>query len=179
MLIPCYFQNFAEGKLVDWKWFQAHNITERFAFGHGLSYSTFRWADLVFIDGYKEDNTSIQRTNERFHGGGQYDSIYDVIGTAYIDVTNTGTMRAAEVAQLYITFPEEETDGQPPRLLRGFDKLWLQPGETKRASFPLRRKDVSIFDVGANEWRLPSGEFTLSVGSSSVAIHSTTTNIFA
>ncbi len=174
--------NFTEGRLVDWKWLQAKNITPRFDFGHGLSYSTFSWASLVYIDGYAPDSTSLHPTNEQFDGKGQYDSIYDVIGHAYIDLTNTGEMNASEVAQLYIRFPRDNSTvavgDQPVRVLRGFEKLALQPGQTGRAAFELRRKDVSTYDVVNARWRIPEGEFTFEVGSSSTAMHSTTTVTF-
>jgi beta-glucosidase len=81
------------------------------------------------------------------------------------DVTNTGDIEAAEVSQLYLGIPGE---GQPPRQLRGFDKAVIRPGETRTFEFELRRRDLSVWDVAAQQWRLLTGsEYGVFVGASS------------
>ncbi|KDN41986.1 glycoside hydrolase family 3 protein [Tilletiaria anomala UBC 951] len=161
--------NFSEGKLIDWKWFQVQNITPRFGFGHGLSYATFACGQLAFEFKYAADNTSVHRTSERFVRGTQYDSCH---------AEQQGQLRAAEVVQLYVSFPADDAQGQPPKLLRGFEWAWLEPRQTTVVACDIRRKDVSVFDVPSNMWHLPKSAFTTSVGSSSESIHSTLQHTF-
>jgi beta-glucosidase len=77
-------------------------------------------------------------------------------------VTNSGSFPAAEVAQLYVGIPGS---GQE-KVLRGFEKKMLQPGRSEEFSFPLRRRDLSIWDAGAQQWRLPAGTVESYVGKS-------------
>jgi beta-glucosidase len=89
-------------------------------------------------------------------------SLYDVISTVSVTVTNSGSVPAAEVAQLYVGIP----DSGQAKVLRGFEKKMLQPGQSDVFSFPLRRRDLSIWDTGAQQWRLPSGSVEVYVGKS-------------
>ncbi|KZT68357.1 glycoside hydrolase family 3 protein [Daedalea quercina L-15889] len=163
--------DFNESTLVDYRWFSAHNITPRFEFGYGLSYSTFSYSNVSVRDVYEADNTSIQQTNERFEGSDGSNSLYDVIAEVTAQVTNTGNVVACEVAQLYATFPDS-----PGIWLRGFDKLKaLVPGETRTATFPLRRKDLSLWSTEKQLWYIPEGEIQLQVGASSAKLYLTTT----
>ena len=67
-------------------------------------------------------------------------------------ITNTGKMSGKEVAQLYVGFPQKSNE--PPKLLKGFQKISLEPGETKEVSFKLRDRDLSIWDVESHSWKL-------------------------
>lgn len=80
-------------------------------------------------------------------------------------ISNTGGVDGAEVAQLYVTYPDEA--GQPPRVLRGFEKAAVAAGESAAVTFSVRRRDVSYWDTAAQDWALASGEYTFSVASSS------------
>ncbi|KAJ6529799.1 glycosyl hydrolase family 3 N terminal domain-containing protein [Mycena capillaripes] len=95
--------NFSEKILVDYKWFDAKNITPRWEFGFGMSYTTFSFGDLSIAKTFSADNTSIQPTAEPFvrlpSDAGS--SMYDVLYTATLEVMNTGWVNGAEVAQLY------------------------------------------------------------------------------
>ncbi|KAJ7103176.1 putative beta-glucosidase [Mycena belliarum] len=161
--------DFTEKLLVDYKWFDAKNIAPRWEFGFGMSYTTFGFGSLSIAETFKPDTTSIQPTHEPFvhiqSVGQQGRSLYDILYTASVQVTNTGSVRGAEVAQLYISFPP--STGQPPRLLRGFEKLDLAPGESKTATFELTRKDVAMWSVPAQRWETPEGVIGVSVGASS------------
>ncbi|KAJ6463752.1 putative beta-glucosidase [Mycena vulgaris] len=157
--------NFTEKLLVDYKWFDAKNITPRWEFGFGLSYTKFQFGKLSLAKMFKVDNTSIQPTAESFVQSYPGNSMYDILYTASIHITNIGSVRGAEVAQLYISFPDSED--QPPYLLRGFDKLDLAPGKGKTATFELTRKDLSVWNVQDQRWEIPQGTFTLSAGASS------------
>lgn len=95
--------------------------------------------------------------------GGPED-LFDIIATVRAQVKNTGSMTAAEVAQLYVGIPGSS---QPVRQLRGFEKVSIAPGKTATVTFPLRRKDLSVWDVTAQKWKLQRGTYKLHVGSSS------------
>ena len=92
--------DFTESTLVDYRWFSAHNITPRFEFGYGLSYSQFNYSGIDVRDVYVADNSTIQKTNEPFEGSDGTNSLYDVIAEVTAQVTNTGDVLACEVAQL-------------------------------------------------------------------------------
>jgi beta-glucosidase len=79
-------------------------------------------------------------------------------------ITNSGGVAGAEVPQLYIAYPSSAPT-TPPKQLRGFNKIKLEAGVSGTATFPLRRRDLSVWDGG--KWVVPSGEFTVSVGGSS------------
>uniref|UniRef100_A0A7S2IVB9 Probable beta-glucosidase G n=1 Tax=Haptolina brevifila TaxID=156173 RepID=A0A7S2IVB9_9EUKA len=83
-------------------------------------------------------------------------------------LTNSGTVAGAEVAQLYITFPSSA--GEPPRQLKGFRKVLLQPGESATVTLPLGPRDFSIWDVAAHVWAGVGGVFEAEVGASSCDI---------
>ena len=78
-----------------------------------------------------------------------------------ITIKNTGSVAAAEVAQLYLHIP-----GGPARVLRGFEKKLLQPGEEAEVTFELNRRDMSSWDVGRQAWVLQSGNYDVMVGKS-------------
>jgi len=86
-------------------------------------------------------------------------------------VKNTGKVAGNEVPQLYLGFPE--TAGEPPKVLRGFERILLNPGESQTVSLDLRVKDISVWDVVLQKWVVPAGEFKAYVGSSSRNIHLT------
>lgn len=162
---PLYPQSdFSEGLNIDYKHFISQGITPRFAFGYGLTYSTFNYSSLQ-VTKQAGAITSATPPDANSRGPipqGGLNSLYDIIATITIQVTNTGKVSAAEVAQLYVGIPGS---GQP-KVLRGFEKQLIQPGNSATYSFPLRRRDLSIWDTGAQQWRLPSGTFALNVGKS-------------
>lgn len=88
------------------------------------------------------------------------------MATVTATITNSGGVEGAEVAQLYLTLPSG-APAAPPKQLRGFDKLKLAPGQSATATFYLRRKDLSYWDVRTQNWIVPSGNFGISVGASS------------
>jgi len=79
-------------------------------------------------------------------------------------------MTAAEVGQLYIGIPASE---QPLKQLRGFAKKLLEPGEAAKVTFELTRKDLSVWDVEAQDWKLPNGQFKVYIGKSVLDIQLT------
>lgn len=92
--------------------------------------------------------------------------MFDTVGTVSATITNTGSVTAAEVAQLYIGLPAGSPEA-PPRQLRGFNKLSLAPGESGNVTFSLRKRDLSYWDTVSQNWIVPSGVFAVNVTASS------------
>lgn len=97
--------------------------------------------------------------------GGRAD-LFEVVATVTATIKNTGSIAGAEIAQLYLTLPAS-APLSPPKQLRGFEKLRLGEGESAVATFNLRRKDLSYWDVASQNWIVPAGTFTVKVGASS------------
>ncbi|KAB5535125.1 beta-glucosidase [Coniochaeta sp. 2T2.1] len=150
--------NFSEGTLVDYRHFDAGNITPRFEFGFGLSYTSFEYSNLVIT----KTNSSSSSTNTTLGTGafptgpiaegGQTD-LWDVLVDVSVDIANTGEIDGAEVAQLYVGIP----GAAAVRQLRGFEKVFLNATRTETVRFGLTRRDLSLWDVEAQKWRLPLG----------------------
>ena len=135
--------NYSEKLLVGYRWYDASpSLTPLFPFGHGLSYTSFSYSNL---------------------------SITGSIGTSSIlitaTVTNTGKVTGADVPQLYIAYPSQA--GEPPKVLRGFQKVTLPPGSSFVVGFSLVKHDVSIWDVDSHGWEIVRGRFGVHVGASS------------
>ncbi|MFC5754029.1 glycoside hydrolase family 3 C-terminal domain-containing protein [Actinomadura rugatobispora] len=130
---------FSEGVMVGYRHYDANDLEPRFPFGHGLSYTTFSYGDLVVRPG------SVQVT-----------------------VTNTGTRAGVAVPQLYLGLPSPRADvPQPPRQLKGYEKLRLAPGESSRVTFPLSGRSLAYWDEGAGAWKIAPGCYKVTVGGSS------------
>ncbi|POR38093.1 Beta-glucosidase [Tolypocladium paradoxum] len=154
--------DFTEGVYIDYRAFDAQGIKPRFEFGFGLTYTTFSFSGL----GCRKANSrklSTYPVGPIVPGG--HDDLWDVVATVTAKVTNTGTVAAKEVAQLYIGIP---APGQPVRQLRGFEKVWIRPKETVNVEFKLKRRDLSVWDLNAQKWKLIlDADFKIFVGSSS------------
>ena len=96
--------------------------------------------------------------------------------TISVTVTNTGSVPGAEIPQAYLGYPKAA--GEPPKVLRGFTTLMLQPGAKATASFQLSAQDTSIWSTMMGGWEPIRGPFTVSVGASSRDIRLTTTAHF-
>jgi beta-glucosidase len=149
--------NFSEGVYIDYRAFDANNIEPRYEFGFGLSYTTFSYSQLQI-----SNSDSHQRYPSGPIGLGGQTDLWNNLVTVKAQVTNTGKVAAAEVAQLYAGIP-----GGPVRQLRGFDKVTIQPGRSQTVTFQLLRKDLSVWDVETQKWALQSGKYNIYVGSSS------------
>ena len=115
-----------------------------FPFGFGLSYTAFKFANLKVPASAKPGST------------------VDVS----FDVTNTGSVAGAEVAQLYVSDPSAQVD-RPERELKGFAKVRLGPGETKNVNLSLDSRAFSYWDEPAKKWIIDPGKFVIRVGDSS------------
>jgi beta-glucosidase len=146
---------YKEGVLVGYRWFDAHGLAPAYPFGFGRSYTTFAYRGL-HVDAAP--------------------------GRIAVDasVTNTGSRSGIAVPQLYVGLPSPGPGVvQPPRQLRGFAKLALRPGETRRVHFTLDSRALSYWDTGAGGWRLAPGCYRVMVGSSSreLALSATTCRV--
>lgn len=164
---PFFSQSdFTEGLFIDYKAFMKNGIEPRFAFGYGLTYTTFAYSDLRVSRNSSADMSSLPpdrlTSPSAVAEEGGLASLYSNLYTITATIKNTGAFAAAEVAQLYVGIPGSGVE----RVLRGFDKVMLQPGVSDTVSFELRRRDLSIWDVEQQEWRLPSGRFEVLVGKS-------------
>lgn len=153
--------NFTEGLYIDYRYFDAKNITPRFEFGYGLSYTTFEFSDLR-IDTVSGFNTASYPSKSTTIVQGGHPELWDILYHVYVNVTNTGSLAGTEVAQLYFGIPDS-----PQRQLRGFERVYLEVNETKEATFEIRRRDLSVWNVTSQDWELQRGDYTAWIGSSS------------
>jgi beta-glucosidase len=135
---------YSEGMDVGYRWYDAKNIAPLFAFGSGLSYTTFAFSHLTVGPGSLAPNGR---------------------ETVTANVTNTGRRAGADVVQLYLSEPASA--GEPPKQLKGFQKVQLNPGQTRQVRFTLSAQDVSYWDSNAQNWTVPAGHFQVMVGDSS------------
>ena len=152
--------DFTEGVYIDYRAFDKEGIEPRFEFGFGLSYTTFEYSGLEISEA-EGDVAEYPDPSVKIIQGGHPD-LWEVVCNVSISVTNTGTVLGHDVPQLYVGIPDA-----PVRQLRGFERVALQPGETKSVVFPLTRRDLSVWDVVMQQWRLQRGEYGLWVGASS------------
>jgi beta-glucosidase len=138
--------HYSEGIDVGYRWYDARNRTPMFPFGYGLSYTKFAYSHLRILP----------PGPGRQHGG--------QVRVA-VRVTNTGKVAGSDVAQLYLDDPPAA--GEPPRQLKGFQRVELQPGQSTWVSFSLDQHDLSYWNNTANGWVEPHGQFRVYVGDSS------------
>jgi beta-glucosidase len=135
---------YAEGVFVGYRWFDTKNIEPLFAFGHGLSYTTFQYSNLKLVRGPDANGP---------------------ITTVEFEITNTGKRAGAEVAQIYVQDVQASV-ARPLKELKGFRKVLLQPGETKKVSVPLDRSAFGFYDEKQGAWVAEAGEFKILAGAS-------------
>lgn len=135
---------YSEGVFIGYRWHDANGVAPAYEFGHGLSYTQFEFADL--------------QTGTNGDGG------LDV----WLSVRNRGRRAGWAVPQLYLGLPSPSAAvPQPPRALKGFDKLWLQPGESQRVRLALDARALSYWDTAGAGWRVAPGCYAIAAGSSS------------
>ncbi|KAF9015366.1 glycoside hydrolase family 3 protein [Cyathus striatus] len=154
-----------EGIFIDYRHFDKANITPRFEFGFGLSYTTFDYSGLT-ITGSVGDGTAPSGL------GSSLDPwLHEKVITVSFSIKNNGTVAATvaevflKIPQLYITPPASANSA--PMNLKGFDNVFLNPGESKLVTIQLSRYDLSVWDVASQSWKIPNGETGVSVGASS------------
>ena len=159
------WQSWFEERLeIDYRYFDAHDIPVRYEFGFGLSYTTFSISDLQATR--LHENISSHPEHLPVQPGGN-PALWESIFNVTISLTNSGDLAGASVPQLYVRFPSGTPAGTPPRQLRGFEKVYLEAGESQTVSFELMRRDLSYWDVVSQQWVIPKGEFAIYLGFSS------------
>lgn len=156
--------NFTEGLYIDYRAFDRKEITPRFEFGFGLSYTTFAYSDLRVKSAGNSTSALVNPSIAIAQGG--HPELWDTLFEVTASITNTGDVAGLEVPQLYVSIPNA-----PVRQLRGFERVQLKPKETKTVTFPLTRRDLSIWDVVAQQWRLQAADYNVFVGASSRILH--------
>jgi beta-glucosidase len=131
---------------VGYQYFDHYMKQPLYAFGHGLSYTTFKYENLQVPCSTVTNN-----------------------GIIYVqaDITNSGTVAGDEVAFLFVTYPDMTTVRRPVKELKAFQRVSLNPGETRRVTLPVRVSDLKYWDTGANAWHPFTGTLGINVGGSS------------
>ncbi|MGH3167894.1 MAG: glycoside hydrolase family 3 C-terminal domain-containing protein, partial [Trebonia sp.] len=137
--------DYSEGVDIGYRWYQSQNITPLFAFGYGLSYTNFSFSSLN-VSGFNANGTA----------------------TVTAKITNTGSVAGADVAQMYVGDPAASQD--PPKQLKGFQRVTLNPGQTATVSFPLTIHDLASWSPADNQWEAQAGNYSVMVGDSSASL---------
>jgi beta-glucosidase len=133
---------------VGYRWFDSKIIQPEFAFGFGLSYTTFEYRNL-------------RVTPDRLPAGQEV--------AVQVDVVNTGQRAGEEVVQLYLSTTDDIRPpvAMPVKQLKGFKKVAIQPGQTQRVRFTLTPNELYVFDPAEGRYRVPTGSYQVRVGGSS------------
>ena len=146
--------NYAEGVFVGYRYYDTKKMDVLFPFGHGLSYTEFEYSNMQV------------KPSEGFD-----DSEFDVVGinsgaTVTVDVKNIGSRAGKEIVQLYISDKTGVTN-RPVHELKGFEKVSLEPGETKTVSFELDKRSFAWYCTEIGDWYAANGRYTIEIGKSS------------
>lgn len=131
---------YRESIYTGYRWYDAAGIEPAYPFGYGLSYTDFAYSDLSIEEG---DPMTVK-----------------------VKVKNTGSRKGKETVQLYLSMKDSRI-ARPLRELKGFEKLELEPGETKEAVFILDDRSFSYFDTEENAWMVEAGKYQIEIGASS------------
>ena len=129
---------YKEGVFVGYRWAEKEQIKPLFAFGHGLSYTTFGYGEAKAAKTSMKENGTL---------------------SVSVDVTNTGDVAGKEVIQLYIG-DNEASVARPVKELKGFRKIALEPGQKQTVTFEITPEMLKFFDADKHEWVLEKGKFT-------------------
>ena len=144
--------HYDEGIFLGYRWHEKMDIKPLFAFGHGLSYTDFEYGDVTL-------------SSKKIRGGKI---------TVKVPVTNVGQVAGSEVVQVYVHDCEASVE-MPEKQLKGFDKVYLEPGQTKTVSIELGPDAFRFFDEESMDWKTEPGDFEILVGSASDNISRTVT----
>ncbi|MCD7714417.1 MAG: glycoside hydrolase family 3 C-terminal domain-containing protein [Prevotella sp.] len=138
-------EEYSEGIYVGYRWTDKQGIKPLFAFGHGLSYTSFQLSDLQLSSSTLAPSDTL---------------------TVSVKVKNTGKRAGAETVQLYISDNHSAVD-RPEKELKGFGKVFLEPGEEQTVSIPISVRDLSYWDEATGGWKADDGAFTVLAGDAS------------
>ena len=137
--------NYREDIFIGYRYYDKKKMKVQYPFGHGLSYTSFSYSDL------KTDKITIT-DKETLH--------------VSCKIKNTGTCAGKEIVQLYVKDVESSVE-RPVRELKGFAKIYLNPGEEKEVEFTLDKRSFSYYETLISDWFVESGEFVIEIGASS------------
>ena len=153
---------YAEGIYVGYRYYDKKKMPVQWAFGHGLSYTSFAYSNLklalnsgscpVEKDTEAEDALIMMKDNDTL--------------AVTVDVTNTGDCAGKEVVQLYVS-DKTGTPNRPVKELKGFAKVALEPGQTKTVQLQITARDLSFYHEELGDWYAPSGAYEILVGAAS------------
>ena len=143
-------EKYNESIFIGYRWADKQKTKPLFSFGHGLSYTTFEYGKVT------ADKKTIAK---------------DEPITFTLTVKNTGDREGAEIVQLYIS-DKKSSLPRPVKELKGFQKVYLQPGEVKQVCFTIGTDALSFFDDGKHEWVAEPGQFEALIGASATDIRS-------
>ena len=138
---PSPESKYTEGSLVGYRWFDTKNVPVMYAFGHGLSYVGFEYGPMKVSAGKKAVKVTF-------------------------DITNTGSMTADEVVQLYVSRLDSKVEW-PAKELKAFERVSLGAGETKNVTLEIPADNLRYWNVDTNAWTLEHGRLELLLGSAS------------
>jgi len=138
-------ENYKEDILVGYRWFDTKKIAPLFAFGHGLSYTTFEYGKIT--------------TDKTIYAGNETVKLR-------FSIKNTGKVKGAEAAQVYISDVKSSVL-RPMKELKAFSKVMIEVGESKQVEINLPVKDWAFFNDKTKLWVIEPGKFTIMIGSSS------------
>ena len=144
-------EHYGEGLLVGYRWNDAKDVAPLFAFGHGLSYTTFEYGKATINRKSMRSNGKVKIT---------------------VPVTNIGNRSGKEIVQLYIA-DKQASVMRPEKELKGFAKVELQAGETKEVEFTIDAQALSFFDDKSHSWVAEAGEFEALIGAAADDIRTT------
>ncbi len=137
--------NYGEGVFVGYRYYEKKKINPQYAFGHGLSYTTFEYENLE-IPGQVPMGETVKCS---------------------VEIMNTGKIAGKEVVQVYVGDVGKREVSRPVKELRAFEKVNLKPGELKTVHFELNPRDFSYYDVHLSKWVCEVGDYQILVGSAS------------
>jgi len=143
--LPPRNNNFNDDWGCGYRWFDKQSLTPQFAFGFGLSYTTFSYNSINILDNSPDYGQNV---------------------IVEVNITNTGDRFGEEVVQLYLTFPDTGLP-MPDKQLKGFSRIGLESGESTTVLFEIEPEDLYVFDETIGEYDILTGLYTVKVGGSS------------
>lgn len=132
---------YREGIFVGYRYYDKKKMAVQYPFGYGLSYTNFAYSNLTVSSDNLLDTDTL---------------------SVKVTVTNVGKIAGKEVVQLYVSSLEEKAE-RPVRELKGFEKIFLQPGESQVVGFTLSKRSFAQFNTDLNDWYVPTGDYEVTI----------------